>query len=413
MSMPRGFARMTGRDPDEPHRAATALELLFDLTVVVAFSQASAQAADLLAEGRTAPAVVGFALAVFAVSWAWINFSWLSSAYDTDDVFFRLATFGQMLGVIVMALGLPAFFHSLAAGGHVDNAVMVAGYVVMRLATISLWLRAAAHDPGHRRTCITYATGLGIVQLGWIVVIVADLPVVVGMPLMFALVVAELLVPVVAERRDGGTPWHPHHIAERYATLVIITLGEVVLGTVLAISAIVREQGWSMPAVAIAIGGLLLAFAIWWAYFTVPFARILHRRRDRAFAFGYLHLVVFGAVAAVGAGLHTAAAVIAGTAHVGATFALVAVAVPVALFLIMLVVLFDATTGTRDLLHTLMLGGAIVVAGIAVAASVLGAPLGVTIPIIACAPLVVVVIYEAGGHRTARMLLARMDGPVP
>ena len=37
---PHGLRRMLGRDPNERHRAATPLELLFDLTFVVAFAQA-------------------------------------------------------------------------------------------------------------------------------------------------------------------------------------------------------------------------------------------------------------------------------------------------------------------------------------------------------------------------------------
>ena len=39
---------MTGRDPHEAHRAATPLELLFDLVFVVAFSQIASQAAHYL-----------------------------------------------------------------------------------------------------------------------------------------------------------------------------------------------------------------------------------------------------------------------------------------------------------------------------------------------------------------------------
>jgi hypothetical protein len=31
-----GRRRFTGRDPDEPHRATTPLELLYDLTIVLA-----------------------------------------------------------------------------------------------------------------------------------------------------------------------------------------------------------------------------------------------------------------------------------------------------------------------------------------------------------------------------------------
>ena len=99
--------RMVGRDPNEPHRTATPLELLFDLTFVVAFSQAGSQAAHLLELGHWGPAFLGFSFAVFAICLAWINYSWLASAYDTDDVFFRVATMVQMLGVLVLALGLP------------------------------------------------------------------------------------------------------------------------------------------------------------------------------------------------------------------------------------------------------------------------------------------------------------------
>ncbi|MBI3692634.1 MAG: low temperature requirement protein A, partial [Mycolicibacterium aromaticivorans] len=39
--MPAGLRAMLARDPDEPHRAASSLELLFDLVFVVAVSQSS------------------------------------------------------------------------------------------------------------------------------------------------------------------------------------------------------------------------------------------------------------------------------------------------------------------------------------------------------------------------------------
>jgi low temperature requirement protein LtrA len=45
---------MSGRDPHEQHRAATPLELLYDLTFVVAFSVAGEQFAHLMAEGHFA-----------------------------------------------------------------------------------------------------------------------------------------------------------------------------------------------------------------------------------------------------------------------------------------------------------------------------------------------------------------------
>jgi low temperature requirement protein LtrA len=73
---------MSGRDPNEQHRAATPLELLYDLTFVVAFGVAAEQLAHLLAEGHFAAGFVGFMIAIFAVCWCWINYSWFASAYD-------------------------------------------------------------------------------------------------------------------------------------------------------------------------------------------------------------------------------------------------------------------------------------------------------------------------------------------
>ena len=80
-----GRRRFSGRDPSESHRASTPLELLYDLTIVVAFGTAADQLADYVAEGHAATGVVGFVIAAFAVSWAWLNYSWFASAYDTDD----------------------------------------------------------------------------------------------------------------------------------------------------------------------------------------------------------------------------------------------------------------------------------------------------------------------------------------
>src|SRR3954454_11972665 len=100
---PHRRRRFRGRDPEEDHRASTPLELLYDLTIVVAFGTASDELAHYLAEGHAAAAIGGFVFASFAVSWAWLNYTWFASAYDTDDWVFRIATMVQMAGVIVLA----------------------------------------------------------------------------------------------------------------------------------------------------------------------------------------------------------------------------------------------------------------------------------------------------------------------
>jgi low temperature requirement protein LtrA len=111
------------------------------------------------------------------------------------------------------------------------------------------------------------------------------------------MVAAELLVPVWAERYTM-TPWHPHHIAERYGLLFIIVLGEIVLSTTLAVQAgFVQDRLWWVAG-----SGLVIVFAFWWLYFDHPAHRILVDQRH-AFIWGYGHYVVFAAAAAVGAGI--------------------------------------------------------------------------------------------------------------
>lgn len=407
MSLSHRLARMSGRDPHEQHRAATPLELLFDLTFVVAFSQISAQAAHALELGDLSTAIVGFAFSTFAVAWAWINYSWLASAYDTDDIFFRVATLVVMVGVLIVALGVPDVFHSIAEGHVLDNTVLVAGYVVMRVATVALWIRAAAQDEARRATCLAYIVNISIAQVGWIALIFLHLPV--GTTLVFTtlLTLFELAGPLFAEKRFGATPWHAHHIAERYGLLVIITLGEVILGTILAISAVVQEQDWSLEAGIIAFAGTALAFGLWWNYFSLPFGDVLARHRGRGFTWGYLHLGIFGSLVGVGAGLHVAANVIVHDAHVDAVFAALCIAIPVLVFETLLFGIYALTAMQFDPLHIWLSLGAVAALAAGVTVVALGGTLGVGLVLIACAPAVVVVGFETTGWRHVEAMRER------
>src|SRR5919202_432308 len=179
MAMPEVHRRrrFSGRDPDEDHRASTPLELLYDLTIVVAIGTAADELAHYVAEGRAGVGIGGFAFAAFAVTWAWLNYSWFASAYDTDDWVFRLATMVQMVGVIVLSLGLPQMFASIDHGDTLDNRVMVAGYVVMRVALGFLWWQVYRHDHPHAAAARKYMLTIGAAQVGWLALAVADLPI--------------------------------------------------------------------------------------------------------------------------------------------------------------------------------------------------------------------------------------------
>jgi low temperature requirement protein LtrA len=402
--------RFTGRDPDERDRASTPLELLYDLTIVVAFGTAADQLADYVAEGHAGTGVVGFVIAAFAVSWAWLNYSWFASAYDTDDWFFRLATMVQMVGVIVLSLGLSQMFASIEHGATLDIGVMVAGYVVMRVGLLALWWQVSRHDPDHAPAARSYIRTIGLAQIGWVALAVVGPPVGAALAAFVVLTLFELVGPFLAERK-AATPWHPAHIAERYGLLVIITLGEVIIGTVAALNAVVHgEAGWSLDAALLAVAGVGLTLGCWWMYFVVPWSEPLVRHRERAvaFAFGYGHLLIFAPLAAVGAGLHVAAFALEHEAKIGATATVLSVAIPIAAYVAVLYALYSVLMRTRDPFHIGLLAGTAAILVLSVLLAVAGVAVSVCLVVMVLAPATTVVGYETVGHRHVTDALERL-----
>jgi low temperature requirement protein LtrA len=399
--------RAVGRDPGLAHRAASPLELLFDLTFVVAFAQAGDQMAHFLAEGHIATAVWGYVFILFAVCWAWISYSWFSSAFDTDDWSHRVLTMVQMIGVVILALGIPDVFESIDAGEALDFRVVAIGYVVMRVAMIAMWVRVAVHDPANRRTALLYIVFTAGAQVGWVILAilhVQDLSALVAAIIVLWLI--ELGGPIVSTWDAKATPdtwqgttWHPHHIAERYGLLVIITLGEGILGTIAAVAAVVGRVGWSSEAILIVIAGVGLTFGMWWTYFIFPSGAVLARHRNRKWAWSYGHILLFGAVAAVGAGLHVAAYAVEGVATIGTVGAVLSVAIPVGVFCFVYFALWSILFRAVDLFHVGLAALMLLVLAIAVVLAVVGVPLGWCLIVVMLSPAVVAVGYETGGYR--------------
>ena len=399
-----------GRDPDEEHRTATPLELLYDLTFVVAFGTAANELARYLADGHFGTAILGFAISSFAVAWAWINYSWFASAYDTDDWVMRLATMVQMLGVIVLALGIEQMFSSIQEGGDIDNRVMVAGYVVMRVPMIFLWARAAHDDPPRRPAALTYIWTISVAQVFWIGLAIIALPIGATLALILVFVGVELLGPFLAERRKGGTPWHANHIAERYGLLVIITLGEGIIGTVASINAVVHgDAGWTTEAGVVAFAGVGLIFATWWTYFVIPWARVLSAHRERAFIWGYGHIVVFASLAAIGGGLHVAAYYLEHQTTLGPVGTVLSTAVPFAVYTTALYAIYAAFTRHSEPFHLVLLAATTSILVLSVALAALGVSVAACLLVLMFAPVVTVVGFETVGYRHVAAAVERPD----
>jgi low temperature requirement protein LtrA len=298
---------LTGRDPAEAHRAATPLELFFDLCFVVAVAAAAAAFHHDLAADHLGSGLLDYLMVFFAIWWAWVNYSWFASAYDTGDVVFRLATFVIMTGVLVLAAAIPAI-----TGAEPDFTLGVVGYAIMRLALVPMWLRVARDHAAARQAAHRYAAGVSLVQVLWIGRLWIDDDTL-ALVSFGVLALTEMVIPWWAEHGEHGTPWHVGHIAERYQLFTIIVLGEVILATTQAISASLDLHELTGDLMMLVVGALLLVFSLWWLYFER--SMLASFREGSGFFFGYAHYFVLAAVAAVGAGLAACVDLVQHEAH--------------------------------------------------------------------------------------------------
>jgi low temperature requirement protein LtrA len=314
------------RDPHEAHRTASPLELFTDLCYVVAIAQAAAQLHHAISENHVLAGVGYFALAFFAIWLAWLNFAWFNSAYDADDVPHRILTLLQVFGSLVLAAGIPRIFEG-------DFLLGVAGYLIMRIGLVLMWIRAAHGHPERRTTATRYVVGLIAVQAGWVIAALVtwgDIP----LALFVVLAVVDISVPVIAEAA-GSTPWHPHHIAERYGLMFIIVLGEVVLSVTFALQDAFDAEHPPASLWFVVLGGVFTIFCAWWLYFAREAAQVIHHDSS-GFIWGFAHYLVYAAVTALGAGLAVRVDFHAHQAHVDAWVSSLAVTAPAALFILAL-----------------------------------------------------------------------------
>jgi len=284
---------LSPRDPHEAHRVASPLELFTDLCYVVAVAQAALSLHHEISDGHPAHGLVWFAVSFFAIFWAWLNFVWFNSAYDPDDTVNRILTLLQVFGSLVLAAGVPRIFHE-------DFTLGVVGYVIMRVGLVLMWLRAASGHPERRTTALRYAYGLILVQIGWVVALLVTsghIPI----WLFIVMVALDFAVPFYAELA-GTTPWHPHHIAERYGLFFIIVLGETILSVTIALQIAFDKEHPPAELWLVVAGGVLSTFSGWWLYFARDNADIL-TDNSVGYVWGFGHYVIFGTAAALGAGL--------------------------------------------------------------------------------------------------------------
>ncbi|WP_430867528.1 low temperature requirement protein A [Demequina aurantiaca] len=316
---------MVPRDADEENRGAAPLELFFDLVFVVAVSVAASNLHHAIAEGHGVSGLQTYLFAFFAIWWGWMNFTWFATSFANDDWLYRVLTFIQMGGVLVLAAGIDLAF------SEQNYALLVSGYVVMRISMVALWLRASRRAGELRETTFIYAIGIGATQVLWVLwLLVPQSPWSVAVVLV--LIAAELAVPVVAERQ-ASTPWHPHHITERYGLFTIIVLGESLLASANAIIEALHAGEALTELIALAVLTLVVTASLWWIYFWPPHHREIGTLA-RSLRYGYGHYIVLAAAATVSVGVEVEIDAITGETSMSEVAASLVIAVPIAIFIL-------------------------------------------------------------------------------
>ncbi|MCI0365128.1 MAG: low temperature requirement protein A [Phycisphaerales bacterium] len=288
---------MVARDHAEQHRQASWLELLFDLSFVVAVAQAAIQLEHSLAVGHPGAGVIGYLVVFGAIWWAWMAFTWFANVFDCDDVPYRLLMI-VMIVMIAGSLGLAAAVPQIA---HLDFRAGVISYVIMRLAYVGQWYRVLrTRDPMWRPIALKIIVLTTINQVGWVIFL--WVPQQWKLPVFAAWFAVDLATRFLSgwDARMGG---HRHHIVERYGLFTVIVLGESIAAATIAVGEAVSAHVEGFALLMLALGGLIAVCSLWWIYFDFSTGGAPVRSRRAQFLWGYVHYFVFAAIAAIGAGL--------------------------------------------------------------------------------------------------------------
>ncbi|MGD1909041.1 MAG: low temperature requirement protein A [Leptolyngbyaceae cyanobacterium] len=324
------FSALVARDPHEPHRAATQLELLFDLVVVIAIATSAHGLTHELSEGHFMMGIIKFLLAFFILWWPWKLFTWFASGFDNDDAAYRINVMVMMIGIMLVAASIPTIFQ----GGAIIYGFI--GYLFLRSAAAVLWLRIKDKSPQLKVTARRNVIGQIIIQSFWAYIIFMTEPWSMIFFVSVAIAIAaELFLPWYAGQAKN-TPWHRHHVIERFGLLNIIVLGEILLSSVHAIE-LSTSSSFNRSLMILAISSAVISFTMWWLYFCEE-EHLESIENKRTFVWAYGHFIVFASGAATGAGLSLMAELMSSTHHEGQHLspetAAWAITVPLALYVV-------------------------------------------------------------------------------
>jgi low temperature requirement protein LtrA len=274
--------------------SVTPLELFFDLVFVLAITQCTA----LMAKNATW-AELGQGILVLALLWwAWVGYAWLTSVVDPEEGSVRFAIFAAIAALLVVALCVPEAFGD-------SKLLFACAYAGVRFGQIALLLLASRGEPDLRHSTLGLAGGTAVGSGLLIVGALFEDPGIQAAIWTFALAL-DMLEPYLF----GAEGWQlvPGHFAERHGLIIIIALGE----SIVAIG--VGAHGHvDSGVVAASVLGVVVAAALWWAYFDIV-ALVAERRLSNATpgreqneiardSFSYLHFPMVAGIVLLALGL--------------------------------------------------------------------------------------------------------------
>ena len=290
----------------------TPIELFFDLVFVFSLTQVTA----LMSHNLTGRGIVQGMLVLCLLWWCWVGFAWIGNVLRADEGVGRVAMFGSMGAMFVLALCVPEAFVDLP-GGLFGPVVLAITYLLLRLFHLGIFWLAGAHDPGLRRQLLRFLPSLLVSTA--LLLVASQLEGTAQMLVWVAVLVADYLGTILG----GASGWRLNsasHFAERHGLIVIIALGESIVATGSGVSSL--PISW--PIIVATTVGLALAACIWWAYFDVlaiAAERVLReaegedRTRLARDAYSYLHLPMIAGIVLMALGMEHVLKYVGDTSH--------------------------------------------------------------------------------------------------
>jgi low temperature requirement protein LtrA len=242
---------------DQTQASVTPLELFFDLVFVFALTQVTAFMADELSwQG-----ILRGVLVTTLLWWAWTAYAWLANVVSAEERPLKLAILTAMSAMFVLALCIPEAFDD-APGGLRGPVVLVVCYVVVRLMHFVMFLIISREDAALRAQVLRFAPS--VVASGVVLLVASQFQ---GW-LQTGLWMLALVADYVGTAMAGFSGWRvpaPGHFSERHGLIIIVALGE----SIVAIGVGVAQEPISWVIIVASVLGLILASAMWWAYFDV------------------------------------------------------------------------------------------------------------------------------------------------